>query len=196
MEIRVMLIGAGIAGHMILEDLLRHEEYQETIYCIIDDDPDKWNRCIHGIPVVGGRDDILLNVRKYKIDKIYIAMPSCPPEDLREILNICNEASCELKNLPSFHEYLNGSTVNLSNMKDVSADDLLGREPIQIHDDEVYAYVNGACILVTGGGGSIGSELCRQVAARSPKHLIILICMKTTPMRSNRSCAASTRNCS
>lgn len=169
---RVMLIGAGAAGQMILRDSQKSEFVHDKICCIIDDDPNKWNRYIDGVPVVGGRDEILLNVEKYNIDKIFVAIPSASMENRREILNICNEAGCELKNLPGMYQFLTGE-VTVSAMKDVSMEDLLGRETIQIRMDEVFRELNGKVIMVTGGGGSIGSELCRQIAAHEPKQLII-----------------------
>lgn len=169
---RVMLIGAGVAGQTILRDSRKSEHIRDEICCIIDDDPNKWNRYIDDVPVVGGRDEILLNVEKYHIDKIFVAIPSASLEDRREILSICNETSCELKNLPGIYQLLNGE-VSVAAMRDVSVEDLLGREPIQVKMDEVFQALNGKVIMVTGGGGSIGSELCRQIAAHEPKQLII-----------------------
>lgn len=169
---RVMLIGAGAAGQMILRDSRKSESVHDEICCIIDDDSSKWNRYIDGVPVVGGRDEILLNVKKYHISKIFVAIPSASMENRREILNICNEAGCELKNLPGMYQFLTGE-VTVSSMRDVSMEDLLGRETIQIRMDEVFRELNGKVIMVTGGGGSIGSELCRQIAAHEPKQLII-----------------------
>lgn len=169
---RVMLIGAGAAGQTILRDARKSQFVHDRIYCIIDDNPNKWNRYIDGIPIVGGRNEILLNVEKYHIDKIFVAIPSAPLEDRREILNICSETNCELKNLPGVYQILTGE-VSVSAMKDVSVEDLLGREVIQVKMDEVFQMIHGKVILVTGGGGSIGSELCRQIAAHEPKQLII-----------------------
>lgn len=169
---RVMLIGAGAAGQTILRDTRKSQLVHDQICCIIDDDPDKWNRYIDNVPVVGGRDEILLNVEKYHIDKIFVALPSASREDRREILNICSETNCELKNLPGLYQFVTGE-VTVSSMRDVSVEDLLGREPIQVKMDEVFQALNGKVILVTGGGGSIGSELCRQIAAHEPKRLII-----------------------
>lgn len=170
---RVMLIGAGEAGQMILRDVKGSKEISEKICCIIDDNPNKWNRYIDGIPIVGGRDDILLNASKYKIDKIYVAIPSAATEDKRTILNICKETGCELKNLPGMYQLATGE-VTVGAMKDVAVEDLLGRDQIQVNMDEIFAYLSGKVILVTGGGGSIGSELCRQIAGHHPKQLIIL----------------------
>ena len=169
---RIMLIGAGSAGQMILRDLNRAPEINGKVVCIIDDNPNKWNRYIDGIPVVGGRDDILKNVEKYKINKIYLAIPSASAEQRRDILDICKETSCELKNLPGMYQFMLGD-ITVNKMKKVSVEDLLGREPIKADMKEVFDFVNGKTVLVTGGGGSIGSELCRQIAAHSPKQLII-----------------------
>lgn len=169
---RVMLIGAGTAGQMILRDTMKAKEIPDKVCCIIDDNPNKWNRFVEGIPVVGNRDDILANVAKYKIDKIFVAIPSATAEEKRDILNICKETGCELKNLPGMYQLVNGE-ITVGAMKDVSVIDLLGREPIQVNLDEIFQYLSGKTILVTGGGGSIGSELCRQIAGHHPKQLII-----------------------
>jgi len=167
-----MLIGAGAAGCMILRDIHRSDKIEERVVCIIDDDPNKWNRYIDGVPVVGGRDSILKSVEDYKIDKIYLAIPSASAQTRRDILAICQETDCELKNLPGMYQLLLGQ-VTVSQMKQVSVEDLLGREPVQADMEEVYHYINGKTVLVTGGGGSIGSELCRQVAKQHPGQLII-----------------------
>lgn len=169
---KVMLIGAGAAGQLILKDLLRAKESQSQVCCIIDDNPNKWGRFIEGVPVVGGRNDILLNVEKYNINLILIAIPSATAEEKRDILDICKETSCRLKILPGVYQLVSGE-VSLSKMKDVAVEDLLGREPIKVNLDEIFAYIKGKTILVTGGGGSIGSELCRQIAGHEPEHLII-----------------------
>ena len=169
---RVMLIGAGIAGQMIIRDTYKAKENKDKIVCIIDDNVNKIGRFVEGIPVVGGRDEIPYCVKKYNIKKIYIAIPSASVQDKKEILEICKETGCELKNLPGMYQLLNGD-VTVSAMKEVAIEDLLGREPIRVNMDEIFDYVAGKTILVTGGGGSIGSELCRQLAAHAPKLLII-----------------------
>lgn len=169
---RVLLIGAGSAGQIILRDLHEAKESVEQVCCIIDDNPDKWNRFIDGVPIVGGREDILQNVEKYHIEKILIAIPSASPEEKRDILDICKETGCELKILPGMYQLANGE-ITVSDMKEVAIEDLLGREPIKANLEEVFQYLNGKKILVTGGGGSIGSELCRQIARHKPKKLII-----------------------
>ena len=169
---RVMLIGAGAAGQMLLRDSIKAKETNIKICCIIDDNSNKWNRYIEGVPVVGGRDEILLNVKKYHIDKIFLAIPSASPEEKRDILNICKETGCELKNLPGLYQFVTGE-ISIKAMKDVAVEDLLGRDPIQVNMEEIFQYIRGKTILVTGGGGSIGSELCRQIAGHEPRQLII-----------------------
>ena len=169
---RTMLIGAGNAGQMIIRDAICMKEDNLKICCIIDDNPNKWGRDIEGIPVVGGRDSILLNVEKYDIQKIFVAIPSASTEDKRDILNICKETGCELKNLPGMYQLVSGRA-SLGDMQDVAVEDLLGRDPIQVNMEEIYNQISGKTILVTGGGGSIGSELCRQIAGHHPKQLII-----------------------
>lgn len=169
---RVMLIGAGNAGQMILRDMMLNPRTGEKVVCIIDDDPKKWNRYLNGVPIVGGREDILANAEQYRIDKIYLAIPSATAEQKRDILTICSETDCELKQLPGIYQLISGQ-VTVGAMKDVAPEDLLGRDPIKADLSGVYAFINGKTVLVTGGGGSIGSELCRQIAAHQPKQLII-----------------------
>lgn len=169
---RVMLIGAGAAGQMILRDLIASQEFNDKVVCIIDDNSNKWKRYIDDVPIVGGREDILSNVEKYHVNKIYLAIPSASAQEKRDILNICNETDCELKQLPGMYQFVLGQ-ISVSAMKKVSVEDLLGREQIKTDMKEVFDLLNGKTVLVTGGGGSIGSELCRQIAAHSPKQLII-----------------------
>ena len=168
----VMIIGAGNAGQQIIRDIMRSVEVDDIVCCVIDDDPNKWGRYIEGVQIVGGRDTILENADKYSIDKIYLAIPSTSAINRRDILNICKATDCELKNLPGIYQFVNGE-VNVTNMKKVSIEDILGREPIKADMEEVYDFINGKTVLVTGGGGSIGSELCRQIAAHNPRKLII-----------------------
>ncbi len=169
---RVMIIGAGDAGRMLLENIAKTRANKDRVVCMIDDNPDKQSRYFDGVQIVGGRDDILHSVEKYNIDRIYIAMPSASKENIRDIVNICKESGCETKTLPDFYQYVN-SGITAGALKDVSVEDLLGREPINTDMKEVYDLIRGKTILVTGGGGSIGSELCRQVAAHKPERLII-----------------------
>ena len=169
---RVMLIGAGSAGQLILRDISRDDKLNDWVCCIIDDNSNKWGRYIDGVPVVGGRGSILSNVEKYKIEKIYLAIPSASAAQRRDILNICNETGCELKNLPGMYQFVDG-TIKVSALQEVNVEDLLGRDPVKVQMDEIFSFITGKVILVTGGGGSIGSELCRQIARHNPKKLII-----------------------
>ncbi len=169
---RVMIIGAGDAGRMLLENIQKTRANKDRVVCMIDDNPDKQNRYFDGVRIIGGRDDILQSVEKYKIDRIYIAMPSASKENIRDIVNICKETGCETKTLPDFYQYVN-SGITAGALKEVSVEDLLGRETIDADMTGVYNLIKGKTILVTGGGGSIGSELCRQVAAHKPERLII-----------------------
>ena len=169
---RVMLIGAGAAGQMIFRDIKHAKETREKVYCFIDDNQNKWGRYIDGVVVFGGRESILEACEKFGIEKIYVAIPSASAADKRDILQICNEMNCELMSLPGMYQLYNGE-VTVSKMKEVAIEDLLGRDPIKADMDAIFAYLKGKVIMVTGGGGSIGSELCRQIAAHSPKQLII-----------------------
>lgn len=172
MATRVMLIGAGAAGQLILRDLHSAKEINEYVCCIIDDDRNKWGRSIDGVSVVGGRDDILLNVEKYRIETIVLAIPSASAEQRRDILDICKETKCKLKNLPSAYSAVTGA-ITAKSVEDVRPEDLLGREPVKVDMHEIYSFIADKVILVTGGGGSIGSELCRQIAKYHPKKLIV-----------------------
>lgn len=167
-----MIIGAGAAGLVILKELKVSNDANARPLCVIDDNPNKWGRVMDGIPIVGGRDSILESVKKYNIDQILFAIPSATAEEKRDILNICKEAGCELLTLPGIYQMTNGE-VSLSKMKPVAVEDLLGRDPIKVNMDEIFRHLKGKSILVTGGGGSIGSELCRQIAGHEPGKLII-----------------------
>ena len=168
----IMVVGAGAAGQMIVKDLQRTSRPYGQVRCIIDDDRNKWNRYLEGIPIVGGRDDILNMVKKYEINKIFVAMPSVDPIQRRDILNICSETGCELKNIPGMYEIDNG-VANVSSLKDVAIEDLLGRKPIEVDITEIYQSLAGKVILITGGGGSIGSELFRQISLHGVESIII-----------------------
>jgi len=169
---RVMVIGAGAAGQMLLRDISTGEATADRVVCVIDDNPNKWNRYIEGVPIVGGRNDIPANVKKYSVNKIYLAIPSAPAPAKRDILAICSKTDCELKQLPGMYQLVSGQ-VSVKAMRDIAIEDLLGREPIRPDLHEVYDFIRGKRVLVTGGGGSIGSELCRQIAAHEPQQLII-----------------------
>lgn len=159
-----LLIGAGKAGAMVLREMHRAGEVSERFVCIIDDNSNKWKRDIDGIPVVGGREMILEAVEKYKISKIYMAIPSAPEKEKKAILEICKETDCELKTLPGMYQLMLGE-VTVNKLRNVEIEDLLGREPVRLDFREMEQYFHGKTVLVTGGGGSIGSELCRQLAA-------------------------------
>ncbi|MBR6019171.1 MAG: polysaccharide biosynthesis protein [Lachnospiraceae bacterium] len=168
----VMVIGAGSAGQMLVRDINSTKEVGDRVVCIIDDNKNKQGRYIDGVPVVGGREHILEAAERYQVRKIFLAIPSAGMSERRDILAICQETGCELKNLPGMYQLVNGD-VSVSNLKKVSIEDLLGRDPIQVDMGEVFEFLHGKTVLVTGGGGSIGSELCRQVASHHPKRLII-----------------------
>ena len=169
---RIMLIGAGQAGQMILRDIKHSPREYGVVKCIIDDNSNKWGRFIDGVIVAGGRDAILDSAKKYKIDKIFVALPSAGAESKRDILNICQATGCELKNLPGMYQLYEGD-VSVTQMKDVSVEDLLGREPIRVDNRQIFDYLSDKVVLITGAAGSIGSELSRQIAERNPRMLIL-----------------------
>lgn len=168
----VMIIGAGSAGRMIAQELIKTNEIHTKVCCFIDDNPNKWNRYIEGVPVVGNRDDILKYAEQMHIDQILFAIPTASPENKRDILNICKETGCELKTLPGIYQLVNGAAT-MGAMKKVTIDDLLGRPPIETDMDQVYEFIRGKKVLITGAGGSIGSVASLQVAAHQPKQLIL-----------------------
>ena len=169
----IMIIGAGNAGQTLMRDIKRSPEVRGNVVCFIDDNSNKWGRYINDLPIVGGRDVIMKTVQDYGVNKIFLAIPSATAEQRRDILNICKETGCELKTIPGMFQLVNGE-VNVSALRDVAIEDLLGREPIQLDLRPVFDYIHGKTILVTGGGGSIGSEICRQIAAhKSCKKLIV-----------------------
>ena len=141
--------------------------------CIIDDNPGCHGKFLRGVPIVGGRDKIIDAVGQYAVDEIIFAIPSANTQTRKEILDICKESGCKLRTLPGIYQLINGD-VSVSKLKEVEIEDLLGRDPIEINTEEVLNYVSGKVVLVTGGGGSIGSELCRQIAGHHPKQLIIV----------------------
>ncbi len=171
--ISVMVIGAGEAANVIIKEIVNSNFSTMVIRCIIDDDKGKWGRYIQGIRVAGGRDKIIECADVYDIDEIIVAMPSISRAELRKILEICKETNCKLRSLPGMYQLVNGE-VNVSKLRDVEVEDLLGREPISVDLDSILGYVQSKVVLVTGGGGSIGSELCRQIACHRPRQLIIV----------------------
>lgn len=172
-RVNVMVIGAGAAGNMILKEMESSRYLNLQAKCIIDDQPGCHGKMLRGVPIVGGRDKILEAVPHYGIDEIILAIPSAGVQVKKEILDICKETGCKLRIVPGMYQLVNGE-VSVSKLKEVEIEDLLGREPIRINTEEVFGYVSGKTILVTGGGGSIGSELCRQIASHNPKQLIIV----------------------
>uniref|UniRef100_UPI0033656E38 nucleoside-diphosphate sugar epimerase/dehydratase n=1 Tax=Enterocloster hominis (ex Hitch et al. 2024) TaxID=1917870 RepID=UPI0033656E38 len=169
---RVMIIGAGKAGTLILREMKASEKVHGYPVCLIDDDKDKQGRVIDGVSIVGDRKDIARIVREKEIDEIYVAIPTASPEDIKDILKICQGTGCQVKILPGVYQIMNGE-VTISRLRKVEIEDLLGREPVNVNLDEIMGYVKGKVVLVTGGGGSIGSELCRQLAGHKVKQLII-----------------------
>lgn len=169
---RVLIAGAGTSGAVILKEMITSQYAQGYAVCFVDDDKNKIGKILNGIPVVGNRNDIPRLAEKYEVDEIYIAMPSAPAKDRKEIIEICRETGCKVKILPGIYQLLNGE-ISVSKLREVEIEDLLGREPVRVNMDEILDYVKDKVVLVTGGGGSIGSELCRQIAGHRPKQLIV-----------------------
>lgn len=169
----VMIVGAGEAANMLIKEIVSSNYLHMTVKCLVDDSPDKKGRFIQGVRVMGNRDDIVRLAKEYDIDVIIISMPSASKLVIRDIVNICSETGCRLQTLPGMYQLVN-EEVSLNNLRDVDVEDLLGRDPIRVDVDSILRYVKGRTILVTGGGGSIGSELCRQIAGHKPKRLVIV----------------------
>lgn len=169
----IMIVGAGEAGEKILREVTVSTHVNKAVKCFIDDDLNKKGTSIHGVPIVGNRYDILTNVQKYGIDEIFVALPSVDDKEISAILNICKDTKCKLKRLPGIYQFINDEVI-LNKLKDVEVQDLLGRDPIKVNLNEIMSYVTNKVVMVTGGGGSIGSELCRQIAERGPRQLIIV----------------------
>lgn len=169
---RILIVGAGRSGTVILKEMTTSKLAEGKVVCFVDDDSNKIGKYLNGIPIAGKREDIPCLVEKYHIDEIYIAMPTASAKQRKEIIEVCRKTKCGIKILPGIYQLLNGE-ISVAKLRKVEIEDLLGREPIRVDLDEIMKYVNGKVILVTGGGGSIGSELCRQVAEHKPKQLII-----------------------
>ena len=169
----VMIVGAGEAGNILLRETYLSEHVHKQVVCFIDDDIRKQGRFMNGVPIVGGKSSIVENVKKYDVSEIYIAIPSATVQQRKEIIEICKDTGCKLKILPGIYQLINNE-VSISKLKNVEIEDLLGREPIQVNIKQIASYVQNKIVMVTGGGGSIGSELCRQIAANQPKQLIIV----------------------
>jgi len=170
---RVMIVGAGSAADMLIREIMQSEYLHKKIECVIDDDPELKGKTIRGYMIIGGREKIVEAARQYRIDEIIIAMPSVSKKETAEIAKICNETGCEMKLVPGMYQLIN-SEVSISKLKHVEIEDLLGREPVKVDLEKITGYLKDQVVLVTGGGGSIGSELCRQIAAADPKKLIIV----------------------
>ena len=170
---RIMIIGAGEAGQALIREVHSSEKIIGKICCIIDDDPEKWNKRLDGVPVVGGRDRIAEIAAIERITQIIFAIPTATAQEKRDILDICKMTKCKIRTLPGIYQMVNGE-VELSTIKNVQVEDLLGRESVRLNSELVSGFLQGRVVMVTGGGGSIGSELCRQIAKFKPKQLIIL----------------------
>ena len=170
--INTMVIGAGEAGNIIITEMKTSKHLNRNVVCVIDDNPSKTGKYIRGVRIVGDRTKIKEAAKKYDVDEIILAIPSAENKDTRDILRICNETTCKLKVLPGVYQLINDE-VSVSKLREVSIEDLLGRDTVKIDIDSIAGYVRGKNVLVTGGGGSIGSELCRQIAAHNPRMLII-----------------------
>lgn len=172
MQRRTMLIGAGSAGLLVLREFQTSENSHNHVVCIIDDDRSKHGKYLHNVKIVGSRKQICSACKQYRVEEIVFAIPAATNQDRSEILNICKETGCSLKTLPGIYQLANGE-VNIQKIRDVDVLDLLGRDSVKVDLNEIAGYLHGKTVLVTGGGGSIGSELCRQIAQHDPKRLII-----------------------
>ncbi|MHC6180709.1 polysaccharide biosynthesis protein [Clostridium sp. JNZ X4-2] len=170
---RLLIVGAGDASAMLIKEIKKHKNLNYNIIGLIDDDKSKKRKMINGIKVLGGRDQIQKICMEANIEEIIIAMPSADIKTKRKIINICKSTKCKLKTLPGIYEMIDGN-VNISKIRDVNIEDLLGREEVKLNNENIRKYIKDKIILVTGGGGSIGSELCRQIARFGPKQLLIL----------------------
>ena len=168
----IMVIGAGAAGQALIKEIINSDKLDAQVMCIIDDNPTKHGRILEGITIVGDRYQIPEMVKKYRVSRIIYAIPAASPEERKAILNICKDTGCRLQTVPGVYQLVNGE-VNVSSLRNVESTDLLGRAQVKVNMDEIFASIGGKTLLVTGGGGSIGSELCRQIAAAHPKKLII-----------------------
>lgn len=168
----IMVIGAGAAGQALIKEIINSDKLDAQVVCIIDDNPTKYGRILEGITIVGDRYQIPEMVKKYRVSRIIYAIPAASPEDRKAILNICKDTGCRLQTVPGVYQLVNGE-VNISRLRNVEITDLLGRAQVKVNMDEIFDSIGGKTLLVTGGGGSIGSELCRQIAAAHPKKLII-----------------------
>ena len=170
---RIMIIGAGYAGRMILREYHESNKLNDKVVCFIDDNEQKKGFILGGVPIVGGRDKIVEAAEKYNVDKIIFAIPSSTGQNRKEILDICCNTKCKVEIVPGVYQLVDGKYTGIDKLRKVQIQDLLGRDPVKVNLDEIYKYISGKVVMVTGGGGSIGSELCRQIALANPKTLII-----------------------
>jgi FlaA1/EpsC-like NDP-sugar epimerase len=168
-----MVVGAGEAGNMLIKEIMASDYLHKNICCVIDDSNQKVGSLLQGVKIVGNRDSIPAMVEKYEIKEIIVAIPSADKKELSAIVNICQKTGCSVKILPGIYEIVN-EEAKLGQLRDVQVEDLLGRDPIVVDLDSIMGYVTGRVVMVTGGGGSIGSELCRQLADHGVKQLIIV----------------------
>ena len=168
----VMIIGAGAVGQTLIKELINSDKMNVKVCCIIDDNPSKIGKQLEGIPIVGDRRSIVEMAAKYEIDRIIYAIPATTGKNRKDILNICKETKCRLQTVPGVYQLVNGE-VSVSKLRNVEITDLLGRAQVKVNNEEIFAAIKGKTVMVTGGGGSIGSELCRQIAHAEPKQLII-----------------------
>lgn len=172
-QVVCMVIGGGAAGNAIIKEIDTSRYLSMRVACVIDDNPNCHGKYLRGVPIVGGREEIPSCVEQYAVDEIIIAIPSASRENLKPLLEICKETGCRIQILPGMYQIIRGE-VSVSQLREVQIEDLLGRDPITVNTDEILNYVQNKTVLVTGAGGSIGSELCRQVAQHNPKKLVIL----------------------
>ena len=172
-QVKIMIIGAGEATSVLMREISNSRYLDNSkVVCIIDDDKSKVGKYIRGVKIVGTREQIKAYARYYDIDEIIFAIPSASTDEKRAILNICKETSCNLKILPGVYQMVDGE-ININDIRNVDVLDLLGRDPVKVDIESIMGYVSGKTVMVTGGGGSIGSELCRQLVSHKPKCLII-----------------------
>lgn len=171
--INLLIIGAGDAAALLIKEIRNHSQLNYNIVGLLDDDKNKYGKLVKGVKVLGTTKDILEICEEYSISEIILAIPSVSYQDKKRIINLCKSTKCKLKTIPGIYEIIDG-TVNMSKLRDVSIEDLLGREEVRLNSDNINKYIKDKTVLVTGGGGSIGSELCRQIAKFKPKKLLIL----------------------
>lgn len=170
---RVLIVGAGEAGNMIVRELFKQPELKKMPVGVVDDDKNKHGKCVYDVPVLGTIDDVKQIVKNHCIDEIIICIANINPKRKREIINICKQTDAKIKTIPGIYEIIDGK-VNITKVRDVQIEDLLGREPIKMNLDDMNGIIKDKIIMVTGGGGSIGSELCRQIVKYEPKQLVLI----------------------